>query len=303
MKPRRAAVAAGCRAAVVAWLALTLGAPAVAPAGEAEQEDQPAPESAEELAGPFARAFREHVQASVLFPRLKERLKDLPPFFRDTSLALHFRSVFFDTWKLDDSHQEAWAAGGWLAYESGWLADTLQVGATLYTSQPLYAPDDRDGTQLLKPGQQGYGVVGQAYARLRAADHTVTLYRQALTLPYVNINDSRMTPNTFEGVVVQGRLPWLHYGVGYLTKMKPRDSDEFHPMSVVAGVPRATRASSQSARASRSARSRSARSSTSSPIPSASSTRRPSSRIVSRRTWACGSARSSPISAASARPG
>lgn len=240
MKSPWAAVAAGrpCRAAVVVWVALTLAAPAVACAGEAELEDQPAPESAEELVGPFGRAFEERDKVGVLSPRLKEAVKDLPPFFRDSSLALHFRTMLFDAWKLDNTRQEAWAAGGWLAYESGWLADTLQVGATLYTSEPVYAPDDRDGTQILKAGQQGYGVVGQAYARLRAADHTLTLYRQTINFPYVNMDDSRMTPNTFEGAVLQGGLPWIQYGVAYLTKMKRKDDDEFHPMSVVAGAPK-----------------------------------------------------------------
>ena len=62
---------------------------------------------------------------------------------------------------------EAWALGGALSYQSGWFLDHFSVGAVLYTSQRLYGPDDRDGTLLLKPGQQGYTVVGQLYGRVK----------------------------------------------------------------------------------------------------------------------------------------
>ena len=55
----------------------------------------------------------------------------------------------------DDSVNEAWAIGGWLEYRSGWLWDTFAMGAVGYTSQPLYAPDDKDGTQLLAPDRKG----------------------------------------------------------------------------------------------------------------------------------------------------
>ncbi len=40
------------------------------------------------------------------------------------------------------------------------------MGAVGYTSQPLYAPNDKDGTTLLAPGQGGITVLGQAYGQL-----------------------------------------------------------------------------------------------------------------------------------------
>jgi hypothetical protein len=48
----------------------------------------------------------------------------------------------------DTTASEAWALGGWLDYKSGWLADVFRLGATGYTSQPLHAPETRDGTLL-----------------------------------------------------------------------------------------------------------------------------------------------------------
>jgi len=52
--------------------------------------------------------------------------------------------------KYDDTVSEAWAIGGALSYRSGWFLNHFGIGAVGYLSEPLYGPDDRDGTQLLK---------------------------------------------------------------------------------------------------------------------------------------------------------
>ena len=79
------------------------------------------------------------------------------------------------------------------------------MGAALYTAQRLYGPQDRDGTLLLKPGQHGYTVLGQIYGKVKLfEDHFLNLYRYEYNTPFINKNDSRMTPNTFEGYTLQG---------------------------------------------------------------------------------------------------
>src|SRR5436190_16108031 len=82
----------------------------------------------------------------ALFLPVKEWLatSSLPPFLRDTDLKVHFRSYYFNRTKPDDSKNEAWTFGGWITYKSGLLLDTFQMGASLYGSAPLYAPDDKD---------------------------------------------------------------------------------------------------------------------------------------------------------------
>jgi outer membrane porin, OprD family len=66
-----------------------------------------------------------------------------------------------------------------------------------------------------------------------------TLYRQALQLPFINGNDSRMIPNTFEAYQVDARPSEdFRLNFGYVAQMKPRTSASFEPMSNVAGVPR-----------------------------------------------------------------
>ena len=99
-----------------------------------------------------------------------------------------------------------------MAYRSGWLLDTFAMGATLYGSAPLYAPEDKDGTLLLKPGQEGYYVPGEAWGALRYKDYALLKgYRQRVDQTYINPQDNRMTPNTFEGVTLGGKVAWVQY--------------------------------------------------------------------------------------------
>ena len=175
----------------------------------------------------------------ALFLPLKREImaSSLPTFIKDTDLKVHFRTYYFNRTKPDDSVNEAWAFGGWASYRSGWLLDTFAMGATFYGSAALYAPNDRDGTLLLKSGQEGYYVPGEAWGALRYQDYAIlTGYRQKVDQTYINPQDNRMTPNTFEGVTLGGKVAWAEYLGGFLWKIKPRNSDEFISMSQQAGA-------------------------------------------------------------------
>ena len=173
-------------------------------------------------------------------------MKDLPPFFRDTDLKLHWRSYYFNRENPNGvkrelavlgARNEAWAFGGSAGYKSGWLFDMFGIGATFYGSAPLYAPKDKDGTLLLKPGQKGYYVLGEAYAALRYQDYLLVKGpRQLINQPYINPIDNRMTPNTFEGITAGGKVDIIEYLAGYLWKIKPRNEDDFKFMSKQAGA-------------------------------------------------------------------
>ena len=104
------------------------------------------------------------------------------PFVTDTALTLHLRSFYFDGTQNSGTESEAWAGGGWLSYQSGWLLDAFAIGATIYGSAPLYAPADKDGTLLLGPGQKAYYALGEAWGALRYRDYAVLKgYRQSFT--------------------------------------------------------------------------------------------------------------------------
>ena len=159
-------------------------------------------------------------------------------FIRDSEVTLHLRSYYLDRRRpAPAAESEAWAGGGWLGYRSGWLADLFRVGVTGYTSQRIWAPPETDGTLLLKPGQESYSVVGEAYAALKLWDQVFTGYRQLVDLPEVNPQDNRMTPNTFQGYTLAGKFGPTSYFAGYLDKMKTRNDDEFRDFATVAGAP------------------------------------------------------------------
>ena len=216
-------------------------------AQEGISQEEPTPTFVEESVSPIERSFLERIPRPGLFPWMKEQLKDTDPFFRDTKLDVNLRTYYFyrDNYpNTTPQTNEAWAIGGALSYKSGWFLNHFGLGAVLYTSQPLYAPDDRDGTQLLHTGQEGYTVLGQLYGRVKVIENNfVNLYRYEYNTPFINKDDGRMTPKTFEGYTFTGSsggkdgAPGFRYGGGYITKIKERNSDDFVSMSRDAGAP------------------------------------------------------------------
>src|SRR4029453_3104531 len=85
--------------------------------------------------------------------------------------------------------------------------------------------------------QEGYAVLGEAYAALRYQDSLLVRgYRQLVNQPYINPVDTRMTPNPFEGITAGGKVGGVEYLAGYLWKIKPRNEDTFLFMSQQAGA-------------------------------------------------------------------
>src|SRR6184192_1665146 len=134
--------------------------------------------------------------------RLEKRRQAL----KDTKFEFNLRTFYFDRSDFSGAEKQAWAISGWLGVKTGYFLDHIAFGATVYTSNPIYAPDDRDGTTLLAPGQNGYTVLGEFYAEFRIiTDLGITVGAKGYDTPFINRNDTRMTPNTFEAIVLQGR--------------------------------------------------------------------------------------------------
>src|SRR5438552_4106447 len=201
--------------------------------------------------------------------RLERRRQAL----KDTKFEFNLRTFYLDRSDFSGAEKQAWAIGGWLGVKTGYFLDHIAFGATVYTSDPIYAPDDRDGTLLLAPGQNGYTVLGEFYAELRIVkDVGITIGAKGYDTPFINRNDTRMTPNTFEAIVLQGRtelgksssddnvtddgiglskdgkevavpsptpaqdVAAIKYGLGYFYKIKERNDSEFVSMSEDAGA-------------------------------------------------------------------
>lgn len=160
-----------------------------------------------------------------------------PVAAQDTTLIIHPRTFYYEGTQNTGAENEAWTLGGWIGYRSPRFRDVLSLGGTVYGSLPLYAPADRDGTFLLEAGQEGYLVLGEAYAALRYDHYAVVKgYRQIVNQGYINPSDIRMTPYTFEGVTLGGELDSVRYLAGYLWKVKQWNSDEFVSMAEKAGA-------------------------------------------------------------------
>ena len=174
----------------------------------------------------------------------EQRPVALPLFFRETKLTLAPRSFFFHRDNYDRSRRTTWALGGALSYQSGYLLERLALGAVGYASVGLYAPRERDGSQLLKRGQRDIYVLGQLYGEIKVwEDIVLSLFRREYDTPYINRSDTRMLPNTFEAytITIRSGKPqsaagqWSWQG-GYFTRIKYKDSSSFVPMSRAAGV-------------------------------------------------------------------
>lgn len=244
--------ASGRWATMAIWLTMLAGGSLSAMAQEdapeaAVQDNVPvmarvvAPSSTEQGAVPIDQSNMANTPLPSIFE--PEEKSDLAPFFRDTKFGGQARSYFLNRKKFDDSHQEAWALGGSLSYLSGYVADHFRVGAVGYTSQKLYGPENRDGTLLLEPDQHGYTVLGQIYGEIRFTDQLFAAFgKKEYNTPFINKNDVRMTPNTFQGYSLYGSAggedgaPAWRYGAGYINKIKERNSDEFVWMSKDAGA-------------------------------------------------------------------
>lgn len=156
---------------------------------------------------------------------------------RDSQVTVHLRSYYFDRLNPGDVTNAATALGGWLGYQSGWIADRVRFGVVGYTSQKLWGPLDKDGTLLLMPGQESYSVIGQSWATLKLFDEQLlTGGRFEVFQPEISPTDNRMTPITYSGGNLAGRLGDVHYYAAYLNATKPRNSENFINFVQAAGV-------------------------------------------------------------------
>jgi hypothetical protein len=163
---------------------------------------------------------------------------------RDTSISVQIRSFDLDRDNFNATQSQAWTLGGSAGFKTGYFGDVFAFGATGYTSQRLDGPLDKDGTKLLQPAQQPYTVAGELYGQFQLTDLIhATVGRRGFDTPFINTQDSLMTPNTFLVYAIQGVADStddsksLRFGAGYVDKIKPRNAQDFESMATAAGAP------------------------------------------------------------------
>ena len=153
-------------------------------------------------------------------------------------------NTFYYDWEKETSSQNSHLISGLgasMIYKSATYSG-IDLGVGLYYSQAFF--DDKDDpVGRLKPGKdllsrfdytntdnKGMGVVGQAYIGFSAIPKTyIKVGRQLVETFYTKSNDTKMIPNTFDGIVVDTKaVPDTPVRLGYLTEQKLRDHTQSH---------------------------------------------------------------------------
>jgi hypothetical protein len=206
-------------------------------AAEYRAAEVTAPRSVDDIDGTLS-----NVSNQILFYRgpvvraIDDWRKSKGPYLRDGYVQFNFRTMDFRTDIIDITQINAWAAPGEIAYRSGKWRDFLTVGASVYGSYELSGNENAGGSGMLQLNGDNITTLGQAYLEFNWKGLVGRAYRQTLDIPYLNKNDSRMIPNTFEAYGLAREGTSLDLIVGYVNKIKLRNSDDFISMGEAAGV-------------------------------------------------------------------
>ena len=136
----------------------------------------------------------------------------------------------------------SWGVGGSLIYSTGYL-NGFGATAGMYTTRAI-ATDNANGTNDYgKAGKDVYSratgsgshidVLALAYMEYKFAKSNVKAGRQIFESTMIRSNDTKMIPNTFEGVALESNdLSDTKLRAAYFTRQKLRDHRDFH--SVIA---------------------------------------------------------------------
>ncbi len=181
----------------------------------------------------------------LIYNDVPANVESLKEMFTGGKFYARLRSnTFYFRWDNEDKDHSInliTGLGASLIYKSAIFKD-LDFTIGLYGSQAFF-DDKKDPIAHLKPGKdllsrfdyantgrKSMGVVGQAYLRYGGLEKTkITLGRQLVETFYTKSNDSKMIPNTFDGLVVTTKiLPKTTIKLSYLDKQKLRDHTETH---------------------------------------------------------------------------
>ena len=142
----------------------------------------------------------------------------------------------------DSSHdtQLVSGLGASLVYRSA-IYNGFDTLVGLYGSQAFF-DDNKDPLNRLKPGKdvlsrynyahtgsKSLAVVGQANIGYRFARSNIRVGRQLVETFYTKSNDTKMIPNTFDGITLQSAdIAKTHITLAYLAKQKLRDHEQPH---------------------------------------------------------------------------
>ena len=151
---------------------------------------------------------------------------------------------FYYKWEDETAKQQDQlisAIGGSLVFKSASL-NNFDFGIGLYYSQAFFdmggepvstlkaSKDTFSRYDFANTGSKNMGVLGQAYIAYGGIPDTrLILGRQLVETFYAKSNDTKMIPNTFDGIVVETKaVPETPMTFGYLVDQKLRDHTQGH---------------------------------------------------------------------------
>ena len=183
----------------------------------------------------------------VQYNKLPKAVSTLKEAFTEGMFYGRFRTNFFYwDWKNEydgkTKDNKNYGVGGSLIYKT---APLKGVSATvgMYTSQNLdFFRMDKEDVKYAKAGKDtfsrydvstgghyGMTVLAQAYLQYDISKTSFIGGRQMFETVFTKSNDTKMIPNTFDGVTVTSKdIPQTTIKVGYLMKQKLRDHTSAH---------------------------------------------------------------------------
>jgi len=151
--------------------------------------------------------------------------------------SLRLRSFFIDQDLDQGPLQRTLALGGWFSFRSAPFHG-LRAGFSLATAQPfIYDDPDEGGAGVLPGDQNGIVVLSQAYLEASLGKTRLSLFRQALNTPFLDQEDDRLIPTTYEAYGLRNTsLPHTKLELFYVNGVKLQDSDTFQSMTSAAGL-------------------------------------------------------------------
>lgn len=183
----------------------------------------------------------------IIYNDLPKSVDTFAKLFSEGKFYGRLRSnTFYFDWKKEDKDRSInliTGLGASIIYKSAIYHD-YDFSLGLYGSQAFF-DDKKDPIAHLKPGKdllsrydyantgtRSMGVVGQAYLRYEGIDKTkIILGRQLVETFYTKSNDSKMIPNTFDGIVAETKtIPETKIKLAYLERQKLRDHTRAHSL-------------------------------------------------------------------------
>jgi len=178
---------------------------------------------------------------TVKYKKIPKNVDNLSDFINE---SIFYGRIRINNFKFDniDNDKDFFMSGigGSLVYKSAYLKN-IGLTAGVYTSQNIgdkkqeLVSDYRSGKDLLNRydvatnNKFGITSLAQIYAEYRTSKNQLKIGRFPIETMIAKSNDTKMIPNTFEGIYFKNRsIPKTSIKTAFIRKQKLRDHSSFH---------------------------------------------------------------------------